>query len=262
MTNRREFLIGTAGSATCSSAAPRAPEASSVFEPTLFELRNYATRPGRRDALIAMFERSFLDAYEAGGTRVIGTFRNLDAPDVWVWMRAFRDAASRGQALANFYASTAWRRESGPANATIADASNALLLRLASGQAAAAPVSPALARSVILVDIYVLGAGTEDAFAAHYQREAAPMMSVLGGAPFATFVTDRSPNSFPRQRVRTDTVFVSLTRFETLDACAAFEVARDASEAWRTRIQPEIASRLIAPSEILRLQPTARSALR
>src|SRR5262245_45891823 len=95
----------------------------------LFELRNYRAHPGQRERLIAMFEDVFLDAYEASGTRVIGTFRSLEEPDRWVWIRAFPDAASRGTALRNFYDGDTWRRHAEACNATIADIAPAWLLR-------------------------------------------------------------------------------------------------------------------------------------
>ena len=84
-----------------------------------------------------MFERIFLDAYEACGASIVGTFRSLDDPDRWVWIRAFPDAASRGRALAAFYegeiVDVATPRR---AIALIAHVAAAMLLR-------AAPVAPA-----------------------------------------------------------------------------------------------------------------------
>lgn len=232
-------------------------------QPTLFELRTYETRPGRRDDLIAMFEQTFLDAYESNGARILATWRDLDDPDRWTWIRAFRDAPARGAALAGFYESAAWKAGSRACNATIAKTRSALLLRLFSGSAiAAAPRRSSAAKSIIVADIHVLPARSEAAFAAFFTSEVAPALRDLGAAPFATLLTDRSENTFPRQRVRKATTFVTLTRFVSRDACDAFRKARDASAVWRSRAAPEIARRLSAPIETHRLQPTARSALR
>ena len=44
------------------AGAADAGGASIAVVPTLFELRNYSTRPGRRDALVDLFERHFLYA--------------------------------------------------------------------------------------------------------------------------------------------------------------------------------------------------------
>lgn len=258
MRNRRTFLASTVGAAACANGAP-AP-AQGVAEPALFELRNYQTQPGRRDDLIAMFEASFLDAYEAGGARIVATFTDLDDPDRWVWIRAFRDGAARRDALNAFYGSAAWRRQAEPANATIADTSNVLLLRPWSGSANASNENNASA-SIIAVAIYLLPPASEEAFAAFFANEAAPELQRLGAAPLATFVTDRSPNLFPRQHVRSDSVFVTLTRFDSPSAYAAFVAARARSAPWRDRIEPEL-SRRTRSIESLRLQPTTRSRLR
>lgn len=240
-----------------SSALPRAAN----FAPALFELRNYEMRTEGRDALIEMFERSFLDAYQAGGTRVIGTFRDVDDADRWVWMRAFRDATRRGKALTNFYASEAWKAEARPANATIASTRNVLLLRALSGSVVAAPPeAERMPASRIVVTIYVLPRDGEAEFARFFDVEVTPVLRALRAAPVATFVTDRSENSYPRQRVRQDSVFVTVTRFASMRSLEAFE-ARQRKSADSTKLSREIQRRVRA-IEVVRLAPTARSALR
>ena len=113
---------------------PATSPATAALAPALLELRHYATRPGRRDALIAMFETHFLDAYERAGAHILGTFRNLDAPDRWCWIRAFADLGAREAALQGFYGSDTWRARSAACNATIADVSDARLLRPVRGR--------------------------------------------------------------------------------------------------------------------------------
>jgi len=68
----------------------------------IFELRNYLLKPGRRDELIALFEREFVESQEAAGLRVVATFRNLDDPDRFVWIRSFTDMQARKAALEAF----------------------------------------------------------------------------------------------------------------------------------------------------------------
>jgi quinol monooxygenase YgiN len=247
------------GAAACAGAASARSEAQ-AFEPTVFELRSYQTQPGRRDDLIAMFEASFLDAYEAGGARIVATFTDVDDPNRWVWIRAFRDAASRGGALNAFYTSPAWRAKAAAANATIADTSNVLLLQPWTGSAMSSG-PPEASTALIVATVYVLTAASEEAFASFFAREIVPVLRDLGALPFATFATDRSPNSFLRQQVRGDTVFVTLTRFEDVSGYGAFVSAQSASTAWREHVGQRLARRVSA-TETLRLQPTARSRLR
>lgn len=234
-----------------------APAACAGHDRTLFEWRSYRTAPGRRDDLIAMFEGAFLGAYEAGGARIVATFRDLDQPDRWIWIRAFRDAESRRAALEAFYSSAAWKAGRRAANATIADTREVFLLRAVSGGAHAQDRA-----ALIVATIHPLAARCEEDFAALFAAQAAPVLRAHGGAPFATFITDRRPNSFPRQRVRTSPVFVTLTRFASVAAHDAFLAARDGDAVWIDEIRPALATCLSAPIRTHRLEPTARSALR
>src|SRR5260370_27885156 len=75
---------------------------SSRFCCPIVELRQYTLHPGKRDALIDLFEREFIETQEAVGIKVIGQFRNIDDPDRFVWLRCFRDMASRAKAFQDF----------------------------------------------------------------------------------------------------------------------------------------------------------------
>ena len=57
----------------------------------IVELRQYTLHPGKRDVLIDLFDRKFVESQEALGMKVIGQFRDLDNPNRFVWLRGFRD---------------------------------------------------------------------------------------------------------------------------------------------------------------------------
>jgi hypothetical protein len=97
----------------------------------VFELRQYTLHPGQRDVLIELFERAFIDTQEAAGMRVLGSFRDLDDPDRFVWFRGFQDMVHRKEALACFYGGPVWKAHRDEANATMIDSDDVLLLRLA-----------------------------------------------------------------------------------------------------------------------------------
>lgn len=67
------------------------------------ELRRYTLHPGRRDALIDLFDREFVETQEAEGMAVMGQFREPAAPDRFVWLRGFADRDSRRRGLEAFY---------------------------------------------------------------------------------------------------------------------------------------------------------------
>jgi hypothetical protein len=63
--------------------------------------------------------------------RVLGSFRDLDDPDRFVWFRGFPDMVHRKEALRCFYGGPVWKAHRDEANATMIDSDDVLLLRLA-----------------------------------------------------------------------------------------------------------------------------------
>src|SRR6267378_2460240 len=94
----------------------------------IVELRQCTLHPGKRDALIDLFDREFVESQEALGIKVIGQFRDLGNPDRFVWLRGFRDMPSRAQALKDFYGGPVWKAHREAANDTLIDSDNVLLL--------------------------------------------------------------------------------------------------------------------------------------
>lgn len=255
------LVAGPAGAAAPTDAA--APPPLGVFE-----LRHYQTTPGRRDALIAMFETRFQDPQETMGSHVIGSFRDLDAPDSWVWIRAFADLAARARARDTFYSHpVVWKPHAAAANALIVDAGNVLLLEPATGQLWRDPTLRPPVGTVEAPDslfelvVYRLPEGQDRAFAGFHATELVPVLEALGAPPLATFTTGRGGRDYPTHWFLDETVFVAITRFDSTAAHAAFVERRARSDPWRA-LQASIAAKLRAPVEYLRLRPTARSSLR
>lgn len=95
------------------------------------ELRQYTLHPGKREVLIELFDREFIESQEELGIEVVGQFRDLDDPNRFVWLRGFRDMPSRARALEDFYGGPVWKEHRQAANATMIDSDNVLLPRLA-----------------------------------------------------------------------------------------------------------------------------------
>src|SRR3989442_5274739 len=93
------------------------------------ELRQYTLHPGKRDVLIELFDREFVESQEILGMYVIGQFRDLDDPDRFVWLRGFRNMSERAEGLTAFYTGPVWKANREAANATMIDSDNVLLLR-------------------------------------------------------------------------------------------------------------------------------------
>ena len=193
------------------------------------ELRQYTLHPGKREVLIELFERAFIEPQEAAGMRILGQFRDLDRPDHFVWIRGFPDMSSRAKALSAFYGGPVWKAHREAANATMIDSDDVLLLRPRVDFPASCPQkSPTTVVATICPR--------------SLEAEVSPLMNGGGGHALATLETEPAENNFPALPVRADDVVVWLSSF---DGPA-----------------PARAGGLPASVQRLRLEPTARSFLR
>ena len=234
----------------------------------VLELRQYTLHPGRRDDLIALFEREFIEPQEDAGITVVGTFRDLDAPDRFVWLRAFADMPARADGLGAFYGGPVWQRHREEANATMLDSDDVLLLRpLVCDQglrAALQPRPPAdnapAAGGVFTITVCPLRVPTDEALVHAFDQCIHPWWVGVGGDLLACWVTEHSPNNFPRLPIREgESVIAWLTRFDD-EAAQQRHAALLAASGCLQR--PEWRDLLSGEATQLRLAPTPRSALR
>jgi quinol monooxygenase YgiN len=236
----------------------------------IVELRQYTLHLGKRDVLIDLFDREFVESQEALGMKVIGQFRDLDNPNRFVWLRGFRDMPSRAQALKDFYGGPVWKSHREAANATMIDSGNVLLLHPAnptSGFSLESKTRPPAgsneARSVLIVaTIYYFNAPVEAAFVQFFETTLKPAVTGSAATVLAYFVTEHSENTFPALPVREDeNVFVWFARFNDAAAYERHIAALTQYPHWRDQISKELARRLKREPEILKLSPTTRSLL-
>lgn len=214
----------------------------------VLELRQYTLHPGRRDALIELFEREFVHTQRACGIRLPGQFRDLDRPDRFVWLRGFADLAERALALAEFYDGPAWRAHRDAANATMIDSDDVLLLRPLPGGVAAAATG---AGGIAVLGICRFETPQQvTRFAAGFAAEVEPLLAEQGAVVLVRWRSDPAlVNDFPRLPVREgEQVLAWLARHP--------EGLRQ-PERLRAALRPQ----LIAEAQLLRLAPTAGSAL-
>ena len=227
---------------------------------SVLELRQYTLHPGQRDVLISLFERAFIESQEATGMHLVGQFRDEDRPDRFVWLRGFRDMASRREALSAFYGGPVWTEHRNAANVTMQDSDNVLLLRpvrpdtglVHPGTPRPPPGEDARPDSRVEMTLCYLKAPADEALMSCFEQHVRPVLTELGAPPKALFQTEPAENTFPALPVRTgEHVFAWLTVFP--DARR-----RAAAKGWAEPLQPWLS----APLEHLMLSPTARSELR
>ncbi|MEV0112860.1 NIPSNAP family protein [Streptomyces sp. NPDC050844] len=232
----------------------------------VIELRQYILRPGRRDELIELFDREFIEPQEEAGMRVLGQFRDLDDPDRFVWLRGFRDMATRQRALAAFYDGPVWAKHGPQANATMLDSDDVLLLRPLSEESGFA-VSPSRRPQIgapapdrfVAATVWSFPPGRQDGIAL-IRDELLPVLHRTGPAPLAALTTEAAPNTFPRLPVRTgENVAVVVTAYPDESTYRAHLAAVQADPLARDEILPSIEREQTTAARTLRLAPTGRS---
>ena len=232
----------------------------------IVELRQYTLPPQQREVLIDLFDREFVETQEAQGMRVLGQFRDLDRPDQFVWLRGFADMQARHRALEGFYGGPVWAAHRDTANATMTDSDNVHLLRPAWPGATAGlpqharpqPRTQGAAAGALQVTVFPLREPATPQLLDFCRHRMVPTLLRGGARQLAWFCTEHSPNTFARLQVREgEPVLVGLALFGDEAALQSFAD----SGAWARDVGPGLAPWLAAAPEVLRLQPTARSAL-
>lgn len=164
----------------------------------LFELRLYQAVPGGAGALTELFEAVFLDAYEAAGARIEGSFIDCTQADRWVWIRSFASATERGEVLGRFYGSAVWQQYRADCSALMTRVEAAFLL----GTDPAHPVG--------LREVQSCAASEWSLQINPLARPLETVATQVKVPPTADLVTHTGPNSYPRQPVRRTPVRVTL----------------------------------------------------
>ncbi len=229
------------------------------------ELRRYAMQPGRREEFLALFEREFIESQEECGMLPVGQYRDLDDADAVAWFRGFADMPARKAALEAFYLqSPVWLENRDAANATLVDSDNVLLLRPARresgfdlrGLQRGTGAEQERAQSLLGLAVFMLRRPATSALIDTFERETLPQLQTCA-TRVAYFVTDETPNDFPRLPVREGEF-----SFVASGVCASEHDLRRWEDALNSMKRLNELQELIVSCEQLRLQPAPRALLR
>jgi NIPSNAP len=231
----------------------------------VLELRQYTLRPSRRDDLVELFERELVAPQEAVGMRVLGTFRDVDDADRFVWLRGFADLQSRRSGLDAFYGGPVWARHGAAANATMLDSDDVLLLRPTDPPhplpdiAAPSAGSTASRPGCVAVTVYLVRPG-DDELVQWLTELVGPLLERVLGANVSMLRTDPSDNNFPSLPVRAgESAFVWLAAFDDAQQHGRAMARLQSDPDWTGTVLPRLDRQLLGVQE-LRLAPTATSA--
>jgi hypothetical protein len=239
----------------------------STYSP-IVEFRMYTLHPGRRDELIRLFEREFVETQEAVGMQVIGQFYDLDDPNRFIWLRGFNDMAARAMSLQAFYGGPIWKAHRDTANATMIDSENVLLLCLPNkscGFSLKDSTRPPLGSRAkqdgfVTATIYYFYAPVDSRFISTFENMIKPVLIETGASILAYFLTEDGPNTFPALPIREgENVFVWFGGFPDQDAYKNHLTKLRESKVWNDKIATFLKKHIQGKPEVLRLTPTPRS---
>ena len=161
------------------------------------ELRRYTIRPGERENFAEYFDAYFPEAFQQLGAIAFGQFFERDKPQMFTWLRGFRDMDTRAVVNSAFYYGPVWKEHRQTVNPMMIDSDDVLLLR----PLRPIPVLPAVdpvrereARGTVVMHIFE----HTDGLAHHVERAYAQYQSA------GLLLTLNAPNNFPQLPVRTD----------------------------------------------------------
>ena len=187
------------------------------------------------------------------GAELIGQFRDLENPDRFVWLRGFPDMLVRRKMLEEFYTSPIWKAHREEANATMMDSDNVLLLCTAwsgSGFSLGHRKIVGLDQSkssLVTATICYFDSPPKNEFFVFFKGTLLPILVRYGAPCLATFVTESSPNNYPRLAVREgEYVFVWFSLFTNGTSYENHIRALEESSDW-LKIQVQLKEFLIKP---------------
>lgn len=195
----------------------------------VIDLRNYQLEPGRRDDFIRFFEENFLEALGRHGMPVLGQFEVVGQPDRFVFIRVFPDMVARLRSLHAFYDGAYWLERRATVNSMLVDSDHVHLLKPLGD---VARLAGSRSHGLLAVDLHRLPAGGVGRAVETFDHDAPGV--------FGTFVSELTPNDFPRHPVIQDPDL--------------FAVIADG-----TRERPRLEG---AETKTVLLKPTARSRMR
>ncbi len=95
-----------------------------------FELRQYRTLPGQREAWVKFMEEVVIPFQISKGMVVVGSFVGQEEDDLYVWIRRFESEEERIRLYQAVYETDYWKNEIAPRVGQMLDRSRTVVTRL------------------------------------------------------------------------------------------------------------------------------------
>lgn len=95
-----------------------------------FELREYRTKPGQREAWVKFMEEVIIPFQVSKGMVIAGSFVGTQEDDLYIWIRRFDDEAQREALYEAVYQSDEWKNVIAPQIPAMMDRERIVVRRL------------------------------------------------------------------------------------------------------------------------------------
>jgi len=234
------------------------------------ELRNYLLAEGATADFLRYFEEHFLFSQRDEGMHLLGQFEVVGEPNRFVWIRGFDDMRARFRGLSGFYGGAFWEAHRSRANAMLRENDDVHLLRplgpidiLTGGlsledRASEPPGTLRPDTGLVVVDFY-RAAGALARLVTFFEERMQPALVEHGHQVLGHFVTELTPNDYPRLPVIQDPALLVV-----LSAYRDHAHYAQLMTAWRTTgtACEDLSTLLTADVTTLSLRPTVSSLIR
>jgi hypothetical protein len=95
-----------------------------------FELRQYRTLPGKRDAWVAFSEEVIIPFQVSKGMVIVGSFVGQEEDDLYIWIRRFESEEERVALYKAVYETDTWKNEIAPKVGEMLDRPRTVITRI------------------------------------------------------------------------------------------------------------------------------------
>jgi len=180
----------------------------------VIEFRRYQIKDGGLAKFATYFESFFPEAFQQLGALAVGQFSERSNPNVFTWLRGFKDMDARAIVNSAFYYGPVWKEHRTTLNNLMIDSDNVMLLRPLrhdSGVSVLPAVDPVCevqgAQGVVVAQIFALKSDDVEQFANHAASIFATYQAA-GLRQAGLLVTLDAKNNFPQLPVRTDGLYL------------------------------------------------------
>ncbi len=96
----------------------------------LFELRQYRTKPGKREEWVRFMDEVIIPFQISKGMVIVGSFSGEQEDDLYVWIRRFENEEERVALYAAVYQTDFWKNEVTPKVSEMLDREKTIVTRL------------------------------------------------------------------------------------------------------------------------------------